>query len=276
MKLSNLIEVKAEAEHRKELSEGKFLEVLKEKCKNSHLIATQVPFFRQDKGADMMLVTPAEKEERSSFWVDKLIKDIPAWNKMPSRARFLKAYTRYERTFEGDDVYVMIPFDGTRVGISPGHSFYRSFTDIKKSLGFEKVDNQAFIDWVGMVQEGLAQITDTKIKKHEPATFAQFKQALAQIDKVLETDRGVLKKNLSAGESLTDEQAKFIKDLLNRHITDTEGYLAEKLGPEANGFQAIRIESFAHCSGDHEVWVDSPVLLIKRKTYIEMHKRGAL
>jgi len=277
MKLSSLIETKDDQiEHRKELTEGKFLEILKGQAKNAHVIATKIPFFRQDSGSDMMLVTPAAKEERSTFWIDRLIKEIPAWGKMPSRSRFLKAYTNFERTFGGDDVYVMIPLDGTRVGVAPGPTFYRSFTDIKKSLGFEKTDNQTFIDWLTTIQEGLAQITDTKIKKIEPTTFTQFQKGLAQIDEILKTDREILKKNLSVGEGLSDLQAKTIKDLLARHITNTERYLTEKLDPEVNGFHAVRIESFSKSSGDHEVWVDSPVLLIKRSTYIEMHKSGTI
>lgn len=277
MKLITLIEKEApEAEHRKELSEGKFLEILKDKAKNAYHVAMQTPFFRQDDGPDMMLVTPEMKEERSSFWIDKLIKEIPAWTKLPSRSRFIKGYTNYERTFGGEDVYVMIPLDGTRIGVAPGPSFYRSFKDIEKSLGFDRVDNKTFVDWLQTVQDGLAQITDTKVKKFEPKTFAEFKKALTQIDKILEQDRKTLEKNLSAGEALTAEQAKIMKDLLARHIDGTERYLAEKLEPEANGFHSIRIESFNKGNGDHEIWVDKPCLLIKRSTYIAMNKRGAL
>lgn len=276
MKLNDLTETKNKILHRTELTEGKFLEILKNKAKNAHHIARQTPFFRQDKGPDLMLVTPESKEERSSFWVDKLIKEIPAWEKMPSRSRFIKAYTNYERTFGGEDVYVMIPLDGTKIGVAPGPSFYRSFKDIEKSLGFDRVDNKTFIDWLQTVQDGLAQITDTKVKKHEPTTFSQFKKALEQIDKILQQDRKVLEKNLSIGEALSTEQAKIIKDLLARHVVNTERYLAEKLEPEINGFHSIRIESFSKGTGDHEVWIDKPCLLIKRSTYIAMNKRGAL
>lgn len=276
MKLRSLIEEAAPIEHRKELTESKFLELLKSKAKNSYVVAKKNPFFRQDSGPDMMMVTPEIKEERSKFWVDKMIKEIPSWGKMPSRSRFIKAYTNYDRTFGGDDVYVMIPFDGTRIGIAPGPSFYRSFKDIEKSLGFDRVDNKTFIEWLENVQEGLAQITDTKIKKHEPKTFGEFKRALGQIDKVLESDRKVLEKNLSSGESLSVEQAKIMKDLLARHVVSTERYIEEKLEPEANGFHSIRIESFSKGTGDHEIWIDKPCLLIKRSAYIEMNKRGLL
>lgn len=276
MKLLNLIEDAKQPEHRQELSEAKFLELLNGKAKNSHYIAKKNPFFRQDSGADMMLVTPAMKEERSKFWVDKLIKEIPAWGKMPSRSRFIKGYTNYDRTFGGDDVYVMIPLDGTKIGIAPGPSFYRSFKYFEKSLGFDRVDNKTFIEWLEIVQEGLAQLTDTKVKKHEPTTFSQFKKALEQIDKVLKDDRKILEKNLSEGEALSTEQAKILKDLLARHVVSTERYLEEKLDPEGNGFHAVRIESFSKGTGDHEIWIDAPCLLIKRSTYIEMNKRGSL
>lgn len=279
MKLSYLINEETEQpEHRQELSESKFLELLKGKAKNSHRVAMHIPFFRKDAGPDMMLVTPEQKEERSSFWIDKMIKEIPAWNKMPSRSRFIKAYTNFKRASEEtneDDVYVMIPFDSTRVGIAPGTSFYRSFKDLEKSLGFDRVDNKTFTDWLENVQEGLAQITDSKIKKHEPTTYTQFKKALIQIDEILNKDRKVLEKNLSTGESLTDKQAKILKDLLARHIVNTERYLAEKLDPEANGFHITRIESLS-VVGDHEIWIDKPCLLIKRSVYIEMNKRGVL
>lgn len=276
MKLASLIEEAPAPEHRKDLSEGKFLEILKGKAKNAHHIAKQMPFFRQDKGADFMLVSPELREERSSFWVDKLIKDIPAWSKMPSRSRFIKAYTQYNRTFGGDDVYVLIPLDGTRIGIAPEASFYRSFKDMEKSIGFDKVDNKSFADWLQNVQEGLAQITDTPVKKIEPATFGQFKKGLDQIDKILQQDRRVLEKNLSHGEALSADQAKIIKDLLSRHVTSTERYLAEKLEPEANGFHSVRIESFTKGTGDHEIWIDKPCLLIKRTAYIELNKKGEL
>jgi len=275
MKLTSLINETSD-EHRRELSEGKFLETLREKAKNSHVVAQQAPFFRQDSGPEMMLVTPSHREERSSFWVDKFIKEIPAWGKFPSRARFIKGYTQFDRTFGGDDVYVIIPLDSSRVGICPGPSFYRSFTDFEKSLGFDRVDNQTLIDWVTELQSALAQLTDVKVKKFEPTTFSQFKKALAQLDEIIGDKRELLKRQLSESDALSDAQAKFLKDLLSRHVTTAERYLEEKLDPDVNGFSAVRIESFSKTAGDHEIWIDSPSLLVKRTKYIEMHKRGAL
>lgn len=277
MKLTALIEDSSEVEHRKELSEVEFLQLLKSKAKNSYLIAKQNPFFRQDHGPDLMLVSPEQKEERSSFWVDKMLRTIPAWNKLPSRSRFIKGFTKYDRTFGGDDVYVMIPLDGTRIGISPKYSFYRSFVDFEKSLGFDKVDNKTFLDWLNLVETGLSLITDIKIKETSSETYSQFKKSLEQIDSILnQVNRTILEKSLSSNQIISIDQAKVLKNLLSRHITNTESYLAEKLDPEANGFYSSRIESFSKGSGDHEVWADSKCLLIKRSVYIEMNKKGLL
>jgi hypothetical protein len=260
--------------HRKTLTDGKFLEILKEKCKNSHIVATKTPFFRQDHGPDMMLVTPTVKEERSAFWIDKLIKEIPAWNKFPDRSRCIKGYTRYGKT-EGSDVYVVIPFDVAKIGIAKTESFYRSFDDVEKSIGFDRVDNESLRKWIEHIFAGLGEILGEKFKTPPLETYSQFKKALLQIDKILEQDRNELKKKLSASERIDGEQAKIIKDLLARHVVDMEKYLTEKLDPEGNGFACLRIESYS-ITKDVEVWTDSPCLLIKRTKYIELHKQGSL
>ena len=277
MKLSSLTEAQNSEEYRQELSENKFLELLKTKAKNSHLIATKSPLFCQDKGASLMLVTPKMHEERSSFWVDKLIKDIPAWKNMPSRSRFIKAYTQFDRTSQGDDVYVMIPFDGTRIGVASSTSFYRSFLDFKNVTGFDKVDNKSLANWLNIILKGLKEISNSDVYIIEPNTFIQFKQGLKNIDDILlSIDRTILRKNLRLNDTLDVIDRDIIKDLLTRHMTTSEKYLNEKLDPTNNGFYSSRIESFSDGTVDHEVWVDSPVLLIKRITYIDMNKRGLL
>ena len=111
-------EAEDDREHKKALSEAKFLEILRTRCKNSHVIATKVPFFKKDKGAEMMLVTPELKEERSAFWIDKLIQEYPACMKFPTRSCCIKGYNSYERMNERDETYVIIPFDGARIGVA--------------------------------------------------------------------------------------------------------------------------------------------------------------
>ena len=221
--------------HRKELTEGKFLELLREKCKNSHVIATKIPFFRTDKGPDMMLVTPSAKEERSAFWIDKMIKEIPAWNKFPDRSRCIKAYNRYENVNDSN-VYVVIPFDGSSVGIAKTESFYRSFDDVEKSIGFDRVDNDSFRKWIEHIFTGLGEILGEKFKTPPLESYSQFKKALSLIDKILERDRNDLKKKFSTFE-------KFDKNFdVSNDIMETLKAAGEKEKIEFNEEQYKKAE----------------------------------
>ena len=274
MRLTNVIDSEENKIHRKELTEGPFLDLLKSRCKNSHIIATKTPFFRHDKGAELMLITPEAKEERSAFWIDSLIKEFSDWKRFPSRARCIKGFTSYSRMHEADDVYVIIPFDGTRVGVTPKGSFYKSFTDIESSLGYDRVDNQMFKDWISALIKMLSDLSGEEIK-FSLETYSQLKKTLEKIDTFLSGKKELLKKKLSEAENLSLEEAKMMKDLLHRHVNNMFSYLSEKLSPELNGFSFSRIESFSKGNGDHEIWIDSPCLLIKRTKYIELHKQGA-
>lgn len=262
-------------EHKRELSDARFLELLRTKCKNSHIIATKVPFFKKDKGPEMMLVTPELKEERSSFWIDKLIQEYPAWKKFPSRSCCIKGYNSYERMNESDETYVIIPFDGARIGVAKGSSFYRSFEDLKTCLDLDKCDNSALTEWLLDIAKMISELLGEEVKIAEPKTYSQFKKALEKLDEIISAKKFDLKKKLSDSDS-TLKQNKRIKDLLNRYVSDMLNYLGEKIDPESNGFSCGKIESFSRNTGDYEVWIDSPCLLIKRTKYIELHKLGAI
>lgn len=273
----NLYEViEKEAEHRKELSELKFLEMLRERARNSHTVMKKVPIFREDRGPDYMLVTPAEKETRSSFWVDKLIKEMQAWKRFPSRTRFIKGYTSIDRLGGTDDEhYVVIPMDRARVGVCPNASFYRSFSQAE-SMGLTRVDNDGLATWIQEVFKGLSDIyPDAKLQVRTPDTYADFKKMLKEVDKELKGNQSKFKKLLKDHE-IPDSEKLVLDDLLDRHVTSTETYLGEKLDPDQNKFGSVHVESLSASADDREVWVSDPCLLIRRSKYIELHQKGTI
>ena len=275
----NLFElIDKQPEHRKELSELKFLEMLKEKARNSHNVMKHMPIFREDHGPDFMLVTPTEKETRSSFWIDKMIKNIQAWSRFPSRTRCIKGYTSVDRLGGKDsDHYVVIPLDRARVGICPSDSFYRSFNDAEKGLGIVRVDNDGLSTWIETVSRGISNLfPDAKINVRSPETYADFQKLLKEIDKELKENKSKIKKLLKDSDNLADDEKKVLVDLLDRHVTTCETYLAEKLDPDQNKFSSIRIESLNAVGNDREVWMTDQCLLIKRSKYIELHEKGTI
>lgn len=276
MNLLELLDNKQE--YRKELSELKFLEILKEQAKNSHTILKKMPIFREDSGSDFMLVDPSKKDTKSSFWIDKLVQDLPGWNRYPSRARFLKGYTSVERVGGSEDShYVVIPLDRARIGICPTASFYKSFKLLNQDLNISRVDNDGLANWIETIFKAVSNVyPEAKLEVRQPETFAQFKRMLTELDKELKGNQSKISKLLSKSEEVSDEEKIYLKDLLSRHITSTESYLGEKLDPDQNKFGSIKVESLTAASDDREVWINDPCLLIKRSKYIELHKKGTI
>jgi len=260
----------------KELSESEFLTAMRERARNSHLIAKKLPFFRQDDGPDYQLITPRAKNDISAFWINKLISEHQGWRRFPSRTKFISAYTNFSRTFGGDDVYVLLPLDRTRVGFASSHSFYRSFKNLSKTLGTEKADNQALIEWLMAIKTNLSKLTNTKLKISSPTNYNEFRNGIKKLDRLMAKEHLLIRKNLTRLEKLTDDEKKLTKNFIDRHITTTENYLEELLNPEDNGFQVLVIESISHQSTDQEIWIDSPALLIKRTAYVKLHKKGTI
>ena len=274
----NLFElIDKQPEFRKELSELKFLEMLKEKARNSHNVMKHMPIFREDHGPDFMLVTPAEKETRSSFWIDKMIKSIQSWSRFPSRTRCIKGYTSVDRLGGQDsDHYVVIPMDRSRIGICPTDSFYRSF-GVQKSMGVVRIDNDGLSTWIETVTKGISNLfPEAKINVRSPETYADFQKLLKEVDKELKENKSKIKKLLKDSDNLADDEKLVLVDLLDRHVTTCETYLAEKLDPDQNKFSSIRVESLSAVGDDREVWMADPCLLIKRSKYIELHEKGTI
>ena len=276
----NLRELLAEedVEHRKTLSELKFLELLRERARNSHVVMKHTPIFREDSGADFIFVTPVEKDTRSAFWVDKLIKGFQSWKRFPSRVHFIKGYTSIERVGGADDDhYVVIPLDRARIGVCPDVAFYRSFSKAKEGMGISRVDNDGLGKWIEQVVRSLSELEpDASLEALAPNNYQEFRKQLRALDSVLRGHQADLRKKIKSNESLEPADRKILTDLIDRHVTDAESYLAEKLDPEQNGFSSVRIESFSSVTGDREVWIDDSCLLIKRRKYIEMHEEGTI
>ena len=274
----NLIELLDQPEHRKELSELKFLEMLKEKARNSHNVMKQMPIFREDHGPDFMLVTPEEKEIRSSFWIDKMIQDIQGWNRFPSRTRCIKGYTSVDRLGgQKTDHYVVIPMDRARIGICPTDSFYRSFKHVETGMGVSRVDNDGLATWIEQVFKGISDLyPDAKLQVRVPDSYSEFKKMLKEVDKELEENKPKIKKLLKDSENLADAEKLVLTDLFDRHVTTCETYLAEKLDPDQNKFGSVRVESLSATGDDREVWIADPCLLIKRSKYLEMREKGTI
>lgn len=262
--------------HRQELSEGDFVDALKKRARNSYTVIKQSPLFIHAEGADYVLMTPSEKPSRSPFWLDRIVSDSHLWKRYPDRQRCLRAYTDINRVGDGS-IYVVIPLDGTRVGVCSAMSFYRSFKHAEKALDLKKLDNEGLENWSKLVVIGLNKL-GADLTEGDLDSIGDFKKRLRVIDKFLQSTTRSKLNNVfkEKRDEMEDTTRKVMGDILSRHVTNIDAYLEEKLDPEGNGFQLMKIESMHRFTEDREIWISGPCLLIKRDKYLDMHKRGVV
>jgi len=277
MKLDSLVLVEREQlpQYKKELTEHRFVDLLNSHCKNSHNVAKRIPLYVRMTGADFIQIDPLQREERSPFWIDRLIKEMTAWKMFPSRSRCLKVFTDKDGIGDGD-LYVVFPYDKARIGVCSGSTFYKSFTHLKKAVDVSRVDNTALHNWIKKLISALNKV-ESKIRinvEDDHGTFSEFKKLLDKVTKEV-TEHGFQKlhKALVKSDSPTDEEMKIAKNFLDRHLS-ADRYLEVMLDPGTNDFVTMRIESLQKPYSGREMWVSAPCLLIKRDKYVEMHERG--
>lgn len=259
------------------VSELKFLELLNEKARSSHEMVKKNPIYKLMKGRpDYMLFDPKKEPDKTKYWIDSITAELPAWKKLPIRTEALRCYSSYERSGDQSHSYVVIPLDGARLGVCSKASFYRSFKDAQKSLGIEKMDNEHIAEWAKDVAATVSKLAGKDVELNDMVTYKSLKLALAKIDRVLGPNKVKIEKALKADDlDLEDDSHRRIKDILARHVTTLDLYMQEKLDPENNGFNSINVESMKDYH-DREIWISAPCLLVRRETYLDLHKRGEI
>lgn len=273
----NFLTEKVASSARSVLTEREFLEQLKSKAANSHRIIKMHPIFTEASGGDFLLVGKTGRPESSPFWIDRLTNEQSQWKRYPKHGGSLRGYTDFQRYAHGEEVYVIIPLDGSVIGVCPKSSFYKSFGVVEKALGMTKLDNSGFTEWLQLLAKGINELgeLEKKLDVTEAETYAEFKKQLKLIDKTFVEAKANIVKNLKKGEKKVDDNVHHcLTDLISRHVTHVERYLEEKLDPEENGFVATRIESFSKIDNEREIWTDQPCLLVKRSAYVRLHKSG--
>lgn len=250
----------------RELSEHKFKELLTSHTRNTHDAVKRVPIFTDLQFKHRLaLITPSAKEAKTPFWLDKIVQSFGSWGRFPSRRNFLRAYTSMDKV--GDETTVIIPFDGAKLGICGGSTFYKSF-DAVKALGFDKLDNDTLSQWMTTVATGLNKVLKTEIATDEIQSMGAFTKYLQTLTNAI--DRLKLQRELGKADDITDAEHTVLRDILRRYTTSMDLYMREKLDPDQNGFILTRAENILKHSGDHEVWLDQPCLAIRRRDYIEL------
>lgn len=264
------------------VSELKALELLREKCRNAHHTAKQVPIFRRlELDGSYYVINPEVETRKSKFLLENLITELPSWHRFPNRLQCVRGFTSHERADKRDagEMFLLLPFDGARLGVTGGPSFIRSFEPAAKRLHFPKLDNAYIHEWL----KGMLAVT-TALKEHvgkrsfsaEPTTVKQLMQSLEKLEfmqgrqvKKWLTELDTSSKDL--GVEVSDDDIHRALDFVDRRSTPLS-YWDELLEPGPNNFALLTTSSVF--PQEREIWTSNRVLAIRADKYDELHKRG--
>lgn len=270
-----LTEIKYTEDHQTKLSELKALETLRERCRNAHASAKAMPIFKKfELDSPYFLIQPSQApHKKHKFLVDDMLQSLGSWKRFPDRALSVRGYTSHERAeARGDgEMYLVLPFDGSKIAVTSAGTFIRSFDHAAKLLHLEKMDNAGLCDWLeSVVKAGNAAGAELKVNA-KPATAQQLFKALEKLE-VLQGQ--AVKKKLQAVEtddSVSDVDVRRALSFCERRGS-AEGYFNELLDPEHNGFDLLSTSSTFPT--DREVWTGGKCLIILATKYDELHKKG--
>jgi hypothetical protein len=281
MKLRDLLEAsKSDGKSfKKGVSELKFKELLKEKATNSHEQAKKFPIFiGASWGSDFLLLHPEVKRDKAESWLDHLIAKAKSWAAFPDREFSIKATCSFKHAKEqaekirDGEVYVLLPYDHTKIGVAPHSEFDESFGKTANSMRLDDLSDKSLREWAERIISALIAMK-INIKGDFADSHEGFFKLLNKIDTAIGANKIKLQADLKKTEEIDDEAKHALNDLLTHYHGSVEGYLTRKLDPDSNDFVLTTSTSFSpkHSS---EVWISGTCLAIKREKYIELYERG--
>ncbi len=187
----------------KELSKEDFLELLSNNCTQYSFDNTQIyrgvrsgRSIYSDRGGkgDFLYMNPVGKKRLSienenihTFCMDNL----PVWKEYPKRSESLIGITSLEGSKMYGEVYVVIPFDNSKIGVCPSYSIWSSFGEriasafyffksLEKSLklpnGYfdfteDDISNEEFKNKLVSISDDLKSYIETLYNPEYPGSF---------------------------------------------------------------------------------------------------------
>src|SRR5271168_3608736 len=129
----------------------KVIRALEENCSNAIQAMKENKFiykgFNTNLGHNFLLTDPSQKERKSANTSNQytlLMDNLPAWKEYPKRSRSLVCSTSSDRAASYGNVYLVLPFNGARIGICPEYDIWDSFYELS-GYGIADADDFATI-----------------------------------------------------------------------------------------------------------------------------------
>lgn len=193
-----------------------------------------------------LMVDPSNWNRRAantSNYVNLILSNAASWSAFPKRK--LICSTNSGAADGYGEIYVVVPLDvNARVGICPASDMWISFAG-----KYDVEDVNACVDCA-------FEAYDIKPNQED---WQKFIQDCKDLNRCAYHDN----------EPQSNDYGSSVPHDLNGLFTDTIATLEKYLDPAANGFKVTNWGDF-RTGPDHEVWLDSPCLLIKETVWDDM------
>jgi hypothetical protein len=234
------------------------IKTIKSHCRDAMwMISEDRPLYRGERNettikklnkTGCLAVDPSKTERASqntSNFYTLIFDNIPSMKDYPKRSRSFIASTSFGRaeqyTHNTDDVMIMIPYNGVKIGIVPEEDIW----DIKINL-FNRERN--------LPNMNRTIFTDLNLSSTDWSKWIEF-------DKLLKAGGEAAYNRL--GHAISFGQA-------DKHRNDFLETVMAAYSPEETGFECCTTEDFPHDARNNEVWVSGPVLLISLNMWADI------
>lgn len=266
-----------------EISKGEAVEVYKRKCKSHSTINRQIwrgtnAAFNSGVGVvrpkKSVRKTTGEKGNHHTVLLD----NMENWSKYPKRSRSVICTMDYNVANGYGTPYVVIPFDGAKIGVCPNDDIWYSFRlGLEEVFGLSGMDGSLpslnkSIDILYHVLKSDDPSGYLKSKKTSDNNFSNLKKELKEITNNI---KSVYQKMRNYGEDdvILSEEINFkiafkVAEKVKESSHSFYQLIQKALDPVLNNFNIKEYKKgFKTYNKESEVWTESPCLLIKGNYY---------
>jgi len=235
--------------------------------------------------ADFLVVNPKDRDVTYKKRYHALIMDsLKKWKEFPLRGKGIVATADKEKDTERQ-IYVVIPYNGAQLGISPKANIFNSFPFVAINLGIKFENFNQSLNVLLNIYNNPEGTYDLKTKKltinnlqRYDETYDIFRHAIDVLDQQFATPDGQrLFQEITTNpyNKETEDNVISIMQYMNAKDIKLINVINKLFDPYENGFQLLSFENFIVGEHkDHDIWTDSQCLLVKETTFDQLTFEG--
>lgn len=197
--------------------------------------------------------TAANTKNYANLWMS----NHSDWSQYPARNKSFICTTDVDYAEGYGYQYIVIPSDGSTIGICPDGDLWESFPEVKEAINDYGID-----EFMNLIHEVIV------IAGKHASTAEKDWDQLAYVLNDLDTDN--VKQVIKTGTENTDELAGYLLSYMEKNQLETLYQVFEKVfDPKVNRFATMKAANF-EADQNREVWMSGSILMVKPETWRQL------